>query len=97
MRHQCIRQRLPSGKRYRWEFANGADEIVLDVPGALSLNDNGLMRDAALEGLGIALIPEPTVAADVTDGRLVAVLESWTPRSRASVSTTGATGSFRLH
>lgn len=79
MRHQCIRQRLPSGKRYRWEFSNGADEIVLDVPGALSLNDNGLMRDAAVAGLGIALIPEPTVAGDVTDGRLVPVLELWTP------------------
>jgi DNA-binding transcriptional LysR family regulator len=79
MRHQCIRQRLPSGKRYRWEFTNGKEEIVIDVPGALSLNDNDLMRDAAVAGLGIALVPEPTVAAQLRDGMLVPVLESWTP------------------
>ncbi|WP_082572306.1 LysR substrate-binding domain-containing protein [Brevundimonas sp. Root1423] len=79
LRHQCVRQRLPSGKRYRWEFARGAEEIVIDVPGALSLNDNGLMRDAAAAGLGIALVPEPTVAAELRDGSLIQVLENWTP------------------
>ena len=33
-RHTCIRQRLPSGKRYRWEFMRSGEEIMIDVPGA---------------------------------------------------------------
>lgn len=36
-RHRCIRQLLPSGRPYRWEFARGADEIAVEVPGALTL------------------------------------------------------------
>jgi DNA-binding transcriptional LysR family regulator len=79
MRHDCIRQRLPSGKRYLWQFARGTEEITLDVPGPLTLNDNGLMRDAALEGLGVALLPEPAISDALSNGRLLPVLEDWTP------------------
>jgi DNA-binding transcriptional LysR family regulator len=35
--HQCIRQRLPSGKRYRWEFSKRGEEMIIDAPGALTL------------------------------------------------------------
>jgi len=79
MRHRCIRQRLPSGKRYRWQFTRGAEEVAIDVPGVLSLNDNGLMLDAALAGLGIAFIPESIAADALRDGRLLPLLEAWTP------------------
>lgn len=78
--HRCIRQRLPSGKRYRWEFARGAEEVLVDAPGALSLNDNALMVDAALQGLGIAFVPEPMVSEALGDGRLLSLLTDWTPR-----------------
>lgn len=33
--HQCIRQRLPSGKLYRWEFQQHDQEVVVDVSGAM--------------------------------------------------------------
>src|ERR1700722_4193243 len=36
--HSCIRQRLPSGKRYRWEFSKRGQEVSVDVPGALTLD-----------------------------------------------------------
>lgn len=77
--HECIRQRLPSGKRYRWEFTRRGVEVAIDVPGALSLNDNPLMVDAAVQGLGIAFVPEPLAAPFLEEGRLIAVLEDWTP------------------
>ncbi len=54
--HACIRQRLPSGKRYRWEFARKGEELTVDVPGALTLDDNELMVEAATGGLGIAYV-----------------------------------------
>lgn len=79
LRHRCIRQRLPSGKRYRWEFARGDEEVALDVPGPLSLNNNALMAEAAEAGLGVAFVPEVVAAAALKAGRLVAVLEDWTP------------------
>lgn len=31
--HQFIKQRLPSGKRYRWEFQKHGQEVLVDVPG----------------------------------------------------------------
>ncbi len=79
LRHRCIRQLLPSGKPYRWEFARGSDEIAMEVPGALTLDHNGLMADAAADGLGIAFVPEPAARSALRGGRLRAVLEDWSP------------------
>lgn len=78
-RHRCIRQRLPSGKRYRWDFEKHGREMTMDVPGALTLDDNDLMVEAAAGGLGIAYVPENTASELLASGRLVAVLEDWCP------------------
>ena len=79
LKHQCIRQRLPSGKRYRWEFLKRRQEVAIDVPGALTLDNTQLMVEAAIDGLGIAYVPEPYARAALDDGRLVAVLQDWCP------------------
>jgi DNA-binding transcriptional LysR family regulator len=77
--HRCIRQRLPGGMRYRWEFERHGQQIAIDVPGALTLNDNDLMVEAAMDGLGIAYVPEIYASDPIAAGRLVAVLEDWCP------------------
>ena len=77
--HLCIRQRLPSGKLYRWEFERNGQEVVVDVPGALTLDHSGLMVEAAADGLGIAYVPEHTARDWLDDGRLAIVLEDWSP------------------
>jgi DNA-binding transcriptional LysR family regulator len=77
--HRCIRQRLPSGRRYRWEFARRGQEFAIDPPGALTLDSNTLMVEAALSGLGIAYVPEPYVRDALARKRLVAVLSDWCP------------------
>lgn len=80
LRHyRCIRQRLPSGKRYRWEFARHGHAIAIDPPGALTLDSNTLMVEAAIDGLGIAYVPEPYARDALKRKRLVAVLEDWCP------------------
>lgn len=81
MSHRCIRQRLPSGKRYRWEFEKGRQQLALDVPGTLCLDDNDLMVEAACDGLGIAFVPEPFARPALNSGALVLLLEDWTPAS----------------
>jgi DNA-binding transcriptional LysR family regulator len=77
--HDCIRQRLPSGKRYRWEFRKHGQEIVIDVPGVLTLDRIGLMVEAASDGLGFAYVPESAAREWLDDGRLIIVLEDWCP------------------
>jgi DNA-binding transcriptional LysR family regulator len=79
LQHQCIRQRLPSGKRYRWEFLKRRQEVAIDVPGSLTLDNIQLMVEASIDGLGIAYVPEPSARAALDEGRLVAVLEDWCP------------------
>jgi DNA-binding transcriptional LysR family regulator len=77
--HNCIRQRLPSGKRYRWEFSKHGEELSIDVPGALTLDDNNLMVEAAANGHGIAYVPEIFARKMLDSGQLVIVLEEWCP------------------
>lgn len=79
-RHACIRQRLPSGKRYRWEFRKRRQEVAVDVPGSLTLDHSQLMVEAAIAGLGIAYVPEFYARPGLDEGRLVTVLEDWCPR-----------------
>lgn len=76
---RCIRQRLPSGKLYRWEFAKHGQEVSIDVPGVLTLDHTGIMVEAALDGLGIAYVSEPAARAALDGGRLVILLEDWSP------------------
>lgn len=77
--HRCIRQRLPSGKLYRWEFSRDGQEIAVDVPGTFILDNNGLMVEAAVQGLGIAYVPEPYAREALADGRLQLLLPGWSP------------------
>ena len=77
--HRCIRQRLPGGRRYRWEFSRHGQHVELDVPGTLTLNNSALMAGAALQGLGIAYVPEGHVREAIDEGTLVRVLEAWCP------------------
>ena len=49
------------------------------VDGQLVFNDAPFIRAAALEGLGLACLPDDHVARDIAEGRLVRVLEAWCP------------------
>lgn len=77
VQHRCIGHRLPSGKLYKWEFARAGQEITVETSGAVVLDDEDLMIEAAASGLGIAYvvnwIAEPAIAA----GQLKPMLKSW--------------------
>jgi len=77
--HRCIRNRLPSGKLYRWEFEKRGQEVAVDVPGTLTLDHIGLMTEAAVDGLGIVYVPERSARPNLNDERLVMVLSDWCP------------------
>jgi DNA-binding transcriptional LysR family regulator len=55
------------------------EELSIDVPGALTLDDSELMVEAAADGLGIAYVPESFAREQLDSGALVTVLEDWCP------------------
>jgi DNA-binding transcriptional LysR family regulator len=76
--HRCINMRLPThGGLYVWEFQQGGREIRVRVTGQITLNTSRLVVQAALDGFGIAFLPECELAEDIAAGRLVRLLEDW--------------------
>ncbi len=74
----CINIRLPThGGLYAWEFEKAGREVRVPVDGQLIFNSLAPMHQAALDGLGLAFLPENSVAADISAGRLVQVLDDW--------------------
>ncbi|MQM39730.1 HTH-type transcriptional regulator PgrR [wastewater metagenome] len=78
--HCCINLRLPThGSIYAWEFEKDGRELHVRVNGQLTFNTIGPIVDAALEGYGIGYVPEGLVREHIDEGRLVPVLEDWSP------------------
>ncbi|HEY0197873.1 MAG TPA: LysR family transcriptional regulator [Rhodanobacter sp.] len=79
--HNCVRSRYPSGAIYKWEFEKRGEEQAIDVTGSLTLDNHNLMIEAALQGIGLIWTSEWSVAEHIAAGRLVRVLEDWSPAS----------------
>ena len=62
---------------YRWEFALAGRELTIDASGPVVLDDEDLMVDAAVRGLGIAYVANWAAASAITEGRLREVLPAW--------------------
>jgi DNA-binding transcriptional LysR family regulator len=77
--HQCIRARMASGAIYRWEFERRGETTEVDVQGVLTLDETTLMLEAVRAGVGLSYLAEWNVAGDVAAGRLIQVLDDWTP------------------
>jgi len=77
--HPCIRVRLPNGALLRWPFEKDGETVHLDPEGPLTLDEAGLVRAAVFDGLGIGYLLEADVEEDVANGRLIRLLEDWTP------------------
>ncbi|MFJ1258407.1 LysR family transcriptional regulator [Cupriavidus sp. CuC1] len=81
MAHQCINQRMPtSGGLYVWDFERRGRQVNVRVEGPLIFNTTQPQVDAALAGLGIALLPEDELQPHIDAGRLTRVLEDWCPK-----------------
>lgn len=78
--HNCINFRLPSaGGFYAWEFEDEGREIRIKVDGQLAFNNSFNSLEAALGGFGLAYIPEEMILPHVADGRLIRVLQKYSP------------------
>ena len=80
LQHNCINLRLPThGNVYAWEFEKGTRELRVRVEGQMTFNGTAQLLNAALEGGGLAYVPEGMVEAHVAKGRLKRVLADWCP------------------
>ncbi|MCE7763154.1 LysR family transcriptional regulator [Pseudomonas putida] len=75
--HDC----LPYGhsRQVQWQFRQGGKAQAIQVTGRMRANNGELLRDAAIAGMGVTYLPTFIVGQALADGRLVNVLEEWTP------------------
>jgi DNA-binding transcriptional LysR family regulator len=78
--HNCINMRMPTyGGLFPWEFEQDGREVRVRVDGQLIFNTIRQRLDSALQGLGLAYMPEDVAAPCIASGELVQVLEDWCP------------------
>jgi len=79
-KHNCITLRLPTrGGLYAWELKKGRRELQVRVDGQLTFNGTYQMVRAAMDGCGLAFVPDQIIERHVAQGRLVRVMEDWCP------------------
>jgi DNA-binding transcriptional LysR family regulator len=79
-RHDCLVQVTPAGSVVRWAFAHrGAREAVttIDIHGRLRTSAPSALRDLAIDGAGIAYLPDWLVTGDLERHTLRRVLPAW--------------------
>ncbi len=83
--HHC----LFYGYRVRketWRFNREGRQTDVEVNTRVSINSSDALRDLALNGFGIALLPNFAIAGDVADGRLEVLLPDWEPAGHLGTS-----------
>lgn len=79
-RHACVNIRhRPSGAIYAWEFEKNGKAFTVKVEGQLVFNSIMHVLNAAVDGIGLAYVPEELAAPYLADGRLKQVLTNWCP------------------
>lgn len=66
-----------------WRFVRDGQEEVVQIGGRYRVNSSIALRDAAIAGQGVALLPGFAVRDALDRGELVALLEAWPPREVA--------------
>jgi DNA-binding transcriptional LysR family regulator len=78
-RHACVRMRRSGGALALWSLNEKGRAIEIAVSGPLIANDVPTMLGAAIEGVGLAQLPEPIAAGPVRAGKLVQMLKPFAP------------------
>ncbi|MGB5451127.1 MAG: LysR family transcriptional regulator [Sedimenticolaceae bacterium] len=76
LHHDCLHYNLIS-ERDEWTFLSADGEQTLAIKGRFCSNNGDVLAEAAMQGLGIALLPDFIVEEGLADGRLVKVLEDF--------------------
>ena len=78
--HTCINQRFSAkGGLWAWDFERDGRELKVRVDGQIVLNGTYEILEAAVDGLGLANVPEDVAQPHLKSGRLMRVLDEWCP------------------
>ncbi|MCA7951429.1 LysR family transcriptional regulator [Burkholderia seminalis] len=86
--HACLRFHFGVDQQ-TWTFADAQRKTRVIVTGRLKSNHSEVLREAVLDGAGIALLPDWLIGADVESGRLCRLFDRYdvTPGTARSVVT----------
>jgi len=77
--HACLRLRRSDGSLASWSLREMDRAMEIAVAGPFIANDFPTLLGAAIEGVGLAQVPEPIAAETVKAGKLESVLEPFAP------------------
>jgi DNA-binding transcriptional LysR family regulator len=80
--HDCLAFAYPAGddwsaNKTQWRISGPQGEEVVPVSGTMVINSTPAMRQAALAGMGVAMLPDMIVRQDLRDGKLTALLQDY--------------------
>ena len=82
LRHPaCLRLRRAAGGSSPWRSIDKGKSLEIVVRGPLIAGDFPTLLDAAIDGVGIALVPEPIAVAPIKAGTLRQVLAAFAPEA----------------
>lgn len=76
LHHACLRYALLKASD-EWRFKAGSKSFAVPVEGRLLVADGAMLREAAVAGLGLAVLPSFMVMPEIRAGRLAPVLEKF--------------------
>ena len=82
--HSCLKFISSSGKP-DWILSKGANNVTVRPDGPIQSDNSEALLQAALDGLGIALIPEWLATAELRQGTLQHVLPQWQGNNQGGV------------
>lgn len=107
--HACVDIRhRPDGAIYAWEFEKDGQEFTVKGRGQLVFNSIMHVLNSALDGVGLAYVPEYLATPYLNNGKLKEVLAEWSPyfpgfhlyypnRRQSSPAFTAFINAFRYH
>ena len=80
-RHNCL-QYTRFSTRDEWRLQSAEREFTVPIKGSLRINDDDVLAQAVMGGLGVALLPTFIIGRELRSGQLQAVLSEYVPLER---------------
>lgn len=79
--HRCVGIRLGNDALYRWDFERDGEEIAVETPGPISVDESHSVVEFGRVGVGVIYGLEPVLRPHFEEGALVPLLEDWASTS----------------
>jgi DNA-binding transcriptional LysR family regulator len=79
VRHNCLRYGLLRAE-HEWRFYRSDGRVALEVGGNFETSNGTMLREAAIAGLGLTILPRFMIASALESGELQTVLDDFAPR-----------------